>query len=113
MDHPDVATSLQNLAKILADESKIPEAETLYRQVLALRRKLLGDEHPDVAQTLDSLAGTLQDRGSLGEAESIYRAALSTCGRAKNQILISYQFFLTAATPLDRIAGGDSQRWDR
>ena len=48
-DHPDVATSLNNLADLYQAMGRYAEAEPLYRRSLAIREKQLGRDHPDVA----------------------------------------------------------------
>ncbi|WP_246275704.1 tetratricopeptide repeat protein, partial [Brasilonema bromeliae] len=45
-EHPDVATSLNNLANLYDSQGRYADAEPLYLQALELRRRLLGDEHP-------------------------------------------------------------------
>ena len=42
-----MAESLNNLA--WCSSKQTDEAETMHREALAMRRKLLGNEHPDVA----------------------------------------------------------------
>ena len=75
-EHPDVATSLDDLAGVLLKQGRHTEAETVYRECVAMRRKLLGNEHPDVADPLGSLAGMLRDTGRLVEAVSAARRDL-------------------------------------
>jgi tetratricopeptide (TPR) repeat protein len=55
-EHPDVATSFNNLAVLYYAQGRYSEAEPLYQQALALRQNLLGDEHPDVATSFNNLA---------------------------------------------------------
>jgi hypothetical protein len=45
--------------------------------VLAVRRKLKGEEHADVAAAMQSLAGVVRRRDRPAEAESLYRASLA------------------------------------
>jgi tetratricopeptide (TPR) repeat protein len=52
------------------------QAQPLCEQVLALRRKLLGEEHPDTATAYTSLAHSLRSQGKHAEAEAAYRKAL-------------------------------------
>ena len=61
--HPDVATSLNNLAGLYQAQGKYAEAEPLYRRSLAIREKVLGPDHPDVAVSLNNLASLDQDQG--------------------------------------------------
>ena len=76
-EHPDVATSLHNMALVLDYQGKLAEAETMHREALAMRRKLLGNEHPDVATSLNNLADVVQRQGKLAEAETLHREALA------------------------------------
>ena len=55
-EHPDVATSLNNLALLYKSQGRYTEAEPLYIQALDMIKKLLGAEHPDVATSLNNLA---------------------------------------------------------
>ena len=75
-DHPDVATSLNNLAILLKAQGKYDEAEPLYRRALTIREAHLGADHPDVATSLNNLAALLRVRGEYANAEPLYRRAL-------------------------------------
>ena len=55
-DHPDVATSLNNLAVLYLDQGQYAQAEPLYQRSLAIWEKALGPEHPNVATSLNNLA---------------------------------------------------------
>ena len=48
-EHPDVATSLNNLALLYQAQGRYAEAEPLHKRALAISEKALGPEHPDVA----------------------------------------------------------------
>ncbi|MEH2232980.1 MAG: tetratricopeptide repeat protein [Nostoc sp.] len=76
-EHPDVATSLNDLALLYNSQGRYSEAEPLHVQALALRRKLLGEEHPDVAQSLNNLALLYDSQGRYSEAEPLYVQALA------------------------------------
>ena len=76
-DHPDVATSLNNLAGLLEAQGKLDEAEPMYRRALAIDEKALGEDHPDVATSLNNLAYLLQSQHKLDEAEPMHRRALA------------------------------------
>ena len=41
-------------------QGKYDEAEPLYREALAIGRKVSGNKHPDVATSLNNLAGLLK-----------------------------------------------------
>jgi tetratricopeptide (TPR) repeat protein len=75
-DHPDVATSLNNLASLLSDTNRTGEAEPLVRRALRIREASLGPDHPDVATSLNTLARLLSDTNRTGEAEPLVRRAL-------------------------------------
>jgi Tfp pilus assembly protein PilF len=88
----DVATALQNLAALLKAQGKYDEAEPLYRQSLAIDRKVstlmsvylfhrtscqvYGDEHPKVATDLNNLAELLRAQGKYNETEPLHRQSL-------------------------------------
>ena len=48
-EHPEVATSLDNLASLYEEIGDYGQAELLAQQALDIREKTLGPEHPDVA----------------------------------------------------------------
>ena len=76
-DHPDVASSLNNLALLLYSQGKYGEAEPLYRRALAIREKALGPDHPDVAKSLNNLAALLDSQGKYAATEPLFRRALA------------------------------------
>jgi tetratricopeptide (TPR) repeat protein len=55
-DHPNVATSLNNLAELYRTQGDYTKAEPLYKRSLAISEKALGPDHPDVATSLNNLA---------------------------------------------------------
>jgi serine/threonine protein kinase/tetratricopeptide (TPR) repeat protein len=76
-EHPDVATSLNDLSMVLEHEGKLGEAEPMQREALAMRKKLLGKEHLEVANSLSNLGLVLRSEGKLPEAEAMEREALA------------------------------------
>ena len=73
-----LASSLQILAAtFVGPNSKPDEAESVQREVLAIRRKALGNESPLVGQTLRELANALRIQARLVEAEKTDREALA------------------------------------
>jgi tetratricopeptide (TPR) repeat protein len=70
-EHPDVAHSLHNLALVLWKQGKLAEAETMFRETLAMYKKLPGDEHADV-DSLHLLAELVERRGDLAGAEGLF-----------------------------------------
>jgi hypothetical protein len=56
----------------------LQEAEPLYREALAGRRRTLGGEHPDTQGSINNLAvSAVDEQGKLGDAEPLYREALA------------------------------------
>ncbi|MFZ1028611.1 MAG: tetratricopeptide repeat-containing protein, partial [Limnoraphis robusta] len=76
-NHPDVATSLNNLAELYRDQGRYNEAEPLYQRSLAISEKALGENHPHVATTLNNLALLYSDQGRYSEAEPLYQRSLA------------------------------------
>ncbi|CAM9526733.1 unnamed protein product [Chrysoparadoxa australica] len=82
VDHPEYATTLSNLAKLLVAQGKYEAAEPLYRSALAVQEEALGVDHPSYATTLHSLAGLLKAQGKYEAAEPLYRSALAVQEKA-------------------------------
>jgi WD40 repeat protein/tetratricopeptide (TPR) repeat protein len=66
---------LQEAALVVQRKPK--DGEALYREALALHRRMVGNDDPDLAGSIRDLARTLADQGKLGEAETLYREKLS------------------------------------
>ncbi len=78
-DHPDTATSLNNLAELYKSQGKYIEAEPLYQRAIAIDEKALGPEHPGLATDLNNLAGLYWAQGKYAEAVPLYQRALAIC----------------------------------
>ena len=70
-DHPDVATSLNNLAGLYCAQERYAEAEPRFKRSLAIREKALGRDHPSVATALENYAMLLEETGRADEAERL------------------------------------------
>jgi tetratricopeptide (TPR) repeat protein len=75
-DHPDVATSLNNLALLYHNQGRYSKAEPLYLEALEMTKRLFTDDHPYVATSLNNLAGLYDSQGKYSEAEPLYLDAL-------------------------------------
>ncbi len=75
-DHPDVASSLNNLAGLYQSHGRLSEAEPLYDRALGMYERLFDGDHPDVASSLNNLALLYYSQGRLSEAEPLYDRAL-------------------------------------
>ena len=74
--HPDVATSLNNLALLYNSQGKYEAAEPLLEKALELTKQLLGEQHPDVATSLNNLALLYNSQGKYEAAEPLLEKAL-------------------------------------
>ena len=75
-EHPETAISLNNLAELYRrQEIKLSEAESLYKQALAIRQK--NENHSETAISLNNLGLLYRSQGKLSEAESLYKQALT------------------------------------
>jgi Tetratricopeptide repeat len=54
-DHPQVATSLNNLAGLYESQGKYSEAEPLYLRSLEILMQKLGQDHPNTQSVMSSL----------------------------------------------------------
>ncbi|CAM9398864.1 unnamed protein product, partial [Ectocarpus sp. 12 AP-2014] len=73
-DHLDYARALSNRAKVLEAQGKHAEAEPLYKQSHAIRKKSLVQEDSDgaEAEVLTNRAFLLKEQGKYEEAERLY-----------------------------------------
>ena len=81
-DHPDTATSLNNLANLYYTQAKHDLAEPLYERALAIYEKALGPDHPDTATSLNNLALLYYTQAKHDLAEPLYERALAICEKA-------------------------------
>jgi tetratricopeptide (TPR) repeat protein len=80
-DHPDVARSLNNLARLYARRGRRAEAEPLFQQALKIRQKVLTEDHPEVAGNLSNLALLYRDQRRYAEAEPLLDDAIRILSR--------------------------------
>ena len=76
-DHPDVATSMNELATLYWEQGRYAEAEPLRTRALAIRERVLDPNHADVATSLNDLGALYYAQGRYGEAEPLYTRALT------------------------------------
>ncbi len=77
VNHPDTATSVNNLASFYEDVGNYAQAEPLYQRALSIREKALGPDHPDTAQSLNNLADLYGMISDYAKEEPLLRRALS------------------------------------
>ena len=117
-EHPDTATSLNNLAVLLQDQGDLAGARPLYERALAIREKALGPEHPDTATSLNNLARLLQAQGDLAGARPLCERALAIREKALGPehpdtatSLNNLALLLQAQGDLRRRGRSSSARW--
>ena len=69
-------SAADRLALVLDEAGKLTDAETLHREALAIRRKILGEGSPAVAESVKDLAAILEKQGKITEAEQTFIHAL-------------------------------------
>ncbi|NER49712.1 MAG: tetratricopeptide repeat protein [Symploca sp. SIO1A3] len=74
--HPDFATSLNNLAELYRCQGRYSEAEPLYLQAINIAKHSLPEDHPSLATYLNNLALLYKSLGRYEEAEPLYKQAI-------------------------------------
>ncbi len=74
-DHPDVATSLNNLALLYRTQGQYAQAEPLFKRSRAILEKALGPDHPNVASSLENMAQLFRATNRGEEAEGFEKRA--------------------------------------
>ncbi len=82
-EHPEVAQSLYDLARVLREAGNLAEAEARQREALALRAKLPAGERAELAESMAELARTLLLEQRFAEAETLAHECLEV--REKEQ----------------------------
>ena len=67
-EHPETATSLNDLARLHQTRAHLPIARKLFERSLAIRERILGAEHPETATTLNDLGRLLRRYGDFAGA---------------------------------------------
>lgn len=75
--HPDLATSLNNLAVIYRAQGLIAQAEPLHQRALAIREKAFGPDHPAIVTSLNNLAEIYKVKGNFAQSEALFQRALA------------------------------------
>lgn len=76
LDHPDVATDLNNLAYLYDRMDRVDEAKSLYERCLRIYESALGPNHAMVATALNNLANLYLSNLDYAKAEPLYQRAL-------------------------------------
>ena len=76
--HPDIVTTLTNLANTLSHAGKLATAAGVYREALTMSEKVYGRQTTDTAHVLAGLAELELRQGRRPEAEALARESLAT-----------------------------------
>ena len=85
-DHPDTATSYNNLALNLNAQGKYAAAQPLYEKALEINRRLLTDDHPDTALSYNNLAFNLNAQGKYPESRDRWLNAVKSLDKARLRV---------------------------
>ena len=75
-NHPDIATSYNNLALVYADQGEYLKAQELFEKSLHIREEILGENHLDTATSYNNLAGVYKNQGEYLKAQELYEKSL-------------------------------------
>lgn len=75
-NHPDVSTSLNNLALLHDNQVQYAQAEPLLKRSLAIKEKALGPDHPNLAKNFENLATLFRATKREEEAETLEQRAV-------------------------------------
>ncbi|MCP9836657.1 CHAT domain-containing protein [Cyanobium sp. N.Huapi 1H5] len=81
-DHPDTATSLNNLGLLYIKESAFSKAEPLLVRALAIRTRILGPDDPFTALSINNLAWLYSKQNNNAKAEPLYLQAIAIAEKA-------------------------------
>jgi len=101
-DHPAALTARGYLARTLVRRGRSGEAETIFRELLADRLRVQGEDHLGTLATRHDLAAALGVQGRFGEAEELYRRLLSDDYRLRGP---DHRETLAARSNLARMIG--------
>ncbi|MDT8450687.1 MAG: tetratricopeptide repeat protein [Wenzhouxiangellaceae bacterium] len=75
--HPALATSLNNLALVLATRGDAERGEALFREALEMKQAMLPEANNEIAVGMNNLAILLRRTGKLDEARDMYKQAIA------------------------------------
>jgi tetratricopeptide (TPR) repeat protein len=71
------STLINNLGMLFQDQGKYTEAEKLFTEALAARRRQLGDDHPSTLGSMNNLCVLYKQQGKYTEAEELLKERLA------------------------------------
>jgi hypothetical protein len=76
-EHPETATSLNNLTHLLQEQGDLAAARPLYERALVIREKVLGGEHPDTGDEPQQSCQPAEGPGLPVAARPLYERPLA------------------------------------
>jgi tetratricopeptide (TPR) repeat protein len=76
LDHPSVASTLNNLAGLLLTMNELEEARDMYEDSIRIRRKVFGENHPSVAESLNNIGLMLYAQRRYGDAQPLMEKSI-------------------------------------
>ena len=77
LQHPNVASSYNNLAAVLGDQGDLNKAMEYHERAVGIRQQTLGAQHPDVGSSYSNLGTLLGVQGDLKKAMEYHERALA------------------------------------
>ncbi|KAK3348778.1 kinesin light chain [Lasiosphaeria hispida] len=71
-EHPDILSSMGNLASTYRNQGRWKEAETRQVQTMGIMKKVLGDKHPNTLPSMNNLAFTWKSQGNFKDANCLH-----------------------------------------
>lgn len=90
--HYDSITNAQALASLLVDIGDIRKAESMFEEVISMKRTVYGESSVPVAKTINSYAILLAKHGRMKDALKNYELAKSTYSNAPTAIIVDPEF---------------------
>ena len=80
-EHPDIARSIEEIARLSRGLGRNKDAEAFFREGLARLDRALGAGHPDRITAANNLAALLAEEGRNREADALWRSLLEPAAR--------------------------------
>lgn len=106
-DQPEVEAALRNtLGMTYRSLGLFDKAEEQIREVVAIRRRVLGMKDPETVKSIQNLAVLCSDRGSFDEAEKLLREVLENASRTLGE---EHELILSAMSSLSSVLKDQGQ----
>ena len=86
-EHPDFATTLNNLARVLIEERRFAEAAPLLERAKSIAVRERGEEHAYMTFIFSNLAIARRHMGRTKDAEALFEQAIATARKNKHRVL--------------------------